>query len=104
MDDPHHWTDDDVRAHLLGEHSPLECWRVGDQGGYGFVSNSGTVFACADDWEERAIRIAAYLKKIGAQCDSSRLSDTSGSLIMVPSGGSKDEQVRVRRAAKAASV
>ena len=66
IDDPRHWTDDDVKAYLLSEQVPLESWRVGQDGGYGFVSNNGTLFACADDWEERAIRVAAYLTKIGA--------------------------------------
>jgi hypothetical protein len=37
-------------------------------------------------------------------CDSSGLSDTSGSQIMVLPGGPKDEQVRVRSAAEAAQV
>src|SRR6478735_9732768 len=35
-------------------------------------------------------------------CDSSGLSDTSGSQIMVLPGGPKDEQVRVSHAAEAA--
>src|SRR5262245_35380430 len=65
-DDPQQWSDDDVKAYLI-EQSPLEYWRVGGgDGGYGFVTEKGTFFFCADDWEERAIRIAAYLQKIGA--------------------------------------
>jgi hypothetical protein len=67
MDDPANWTDDEVKAYLLGEQEPLECWCADETGGYGFVSKDGTLFACADDWEERAIRIVAYLTKIGAR-------------------------------------
>ena len=37
-------------------------------------------------------------------CDSSGLSDTGGSQIMVPTGGSKDEPVEIGSAAEAASV
>jgi hypothetical protein len=40
--------------------------------------------------------------KDALECDSSGLSDTSGSQIMVPTGGPKDEQVRVGIAAQAA--
>jgi hypothetical protein len=46
----------------------------------------------------------AHLAARSSTCDSSGLSDTSGSQIMVLLGGPKDEQVRVRNAAEAAQV
>jgi hypothetical protein len=52
----------------------------------------------------KEIRLKFYMTRARIHCDSSGLSDTSGSQIMVLLGGPKDEQVRVRNAAEAAQV
>jgi hypothetical protein len=64
---PEIWTDDQVRRYLISQRSPLNGWWYSEQGGYGFCDESGQAFACADDLTERAIRIQAFLRKIGAQ-------------------------------------
>ena len=69
------WTDDEVRKHLVSER-PLHTWWYSKDGGYGFVTDDGCAFAVADDFEERAARIEAFLRKESACTFEELFADT----------------------------